>query len=277
MDTATPGRGRFTGITPVGRHGNEQAHRGTAALVGVLLLTSTAAFAVGSSLVASYFSGTSPEPSTLLGGVLLEVYTGLAVAGIGLAMLPLLRRHDLGLARAYLVLRVLECLALVMVGAYMLATRRQLEHGDLLIYTFTAVGGIVFSYLLLVSGLIPRVLSMLGLVGYLALLVGIPTALLGLADLETGWGMIFLVPGGLFELILPLRLLVKGFSVDTAAGPAMGGPSERSSAPAQDQPGELAVATTTAHDIPGHELLVRSITGSFVIVAGLDVLVAWAL
>jgi hypothetical protein len=221
MDTArASSSGRFAGSAPVGRYGNRQAHRGTAALVGVLFLTSTAAFSVGSALIASYFSGDSPEPSTLLAGVLLEVYTGLAVAGIGLAMLPLLRRHDAGLARAYLVLRALECLAIVIVGAYMLARRRELHHDDLLIYSFTAVGGLIFSYLLVVSGLIPRLLSMLGMLGYLVLLVGISTALIGIADLDTGWGMIFLVPGGLFELILPLLLLVKGFSVDRAVGPA---------------------------------------------------------
>jgi hypothetical protein len=226
MDTAkAPSSARFAGPAPVGRSGNHQAHRGTAALVGALFLTSTATFAVGSSLIASYFSGDSPESSTLLAGVLLEVYTGLAVAGIGLAMLPLLRRHDLRLARAYLVLRVLECLAIVIVGAYMLARRRELHHDDLLIYSFTAVGGIIFSYLLVASGLIPRRLAMLGMLGYLVLLVGIATALTGITDLDTGWGMSFLVPGGLFELILPLLLLVKGFSVDSAVSAATDGRS----------------------------------------------------
>ena len=79
---------------PLGRDGNGRTRRTTAVLVGVLFLTSTVTFAVGSSLVASFFSGDSPAASTLLAGVLLEVYTGLAVAGIGLAMLPLLRRLE---------------------------------------------------------------------------------------------------------------------------------------------------------------------------------------
>ena len=216
MDTArAPSGAWFAGSPPLGRHGNRQAHRGTAALVGVLLLTSTATFAIGSSLIASYFSGDSPGPSTLLAGVLLQVYTGLAVAGIGLAMLPLLRRHAAGPARAYLVLRVLECLAIVLVGAYLLARRRELQHDDLLIYSFTAVGGIVLSYLLVVSKLVPRGLSVLGMLGYVVLLVGIPTALAGFADLDRGWGVAFLVPGGLFELVLPVLLLVKGFSTTT--------------------------------------------------------------
>jgi hypothetical protein len=201
---------------PVGRGNQRRSHRGTAVLVGVLFLTSTAAFAVGSSLLAAYFSESSSARSTLLAGVLLEVYTGLAVVGIGLAMLPLLRRHDARLARAYLALRVLECSAIVVAGASMLATGRELQQYELLVYSFTAVGGIIFSYLLYVSELVPRGLSLLGILGYVALGVGIPTALVGLADLDSGWGTLFFVPGGLFELALPLLLLVKGFSVDRA-------------------------------------------------------------
>jgi Domain of unknown function (DUF4386) len=129
-------------------------------------------------------------------------------------MLPLLRPYHVRLARAYLGLRILECSAIIIVGVYMLATSRELRDDDLLIYSFTAVGGIIFSYLLYVSELVPRLLSGLGLLGYVVLLAGMPTALVGLADLDTGWGLMFLVPGGLFELILPLLLLAKGFSVD---------------------------------------------------------------
>jgi hypothetical protein len=190
-------------------------------LVGVLFLTSTAAFAVGSSLVASDLPGDSPATWTLLTGVLLQVFTGLAIAGIGLAMLPLLRPYNPRLARAYLALRVLECSAIVILGAHMLATRRALEHDDLLIYSLTAAGGIVLSYLLYVSRLVPRQLAVLGMLGYVALLVGTLAAVGGLADLDAGWGILFLVPGGLFELVFPLLLIARGFSVDTAtaAGP----------------------------------------------------------
>ncbi|HEX2373951.1 MAG TPA: DUF4386 family protein [Actinomycetota bacterium] len=264
-------------------------------LVGVLFLTSTAAFSAGSSLVAAHFSGDSPGTTTLLAGVALEVYTGLAVAGIGLAMLPLLARHSLGLARAYLALRVLECLAIVAAGAYMLATRRALDHYDLVIYSFTAVGGIVFSYLLYMTGLVPRLLSMLGLVGYVALLLGIPAALVGLVDLDTGWGMIFLAPGGLFELILPLLLLVRGFS---AGGATTSRPSRTSLGQAATVAGlgllamsvlafssfsafeRLVVegdAAATARNLVDHQLLLRGITYGFTVVAVLDVVVAWAL
>jgi hypothetical protein len=298
MDTLeAPTRGRLAARAPEGRR---PAYRGTAVLVGVLFLTSTAAFAVGSSLVASSLSGDGPASATLLAGVLLEVYTGLAVAGIGLAMLPLLRRHDVRLARAYLGLRVLECLAIVAVGASLLATGRALHHDHLVIYSFTAVGGIVLSYLLLVSGLVPRGLSMLGLIGYAVLLAGVPAALAGIAELDAGWGVLFLVPGGLFELALPLLLLVKGFSVDPAAGPPLDDPSPGDGALRRAAIvaglGLLAMALlafggfsaferlvvegdarATAGNVADHAVAFRAIACAFVVVAGLDVLVAWAL
>lgn len=305
METTTraPGGGRPDASAPPGRSGGRPAHRGTAALVGALFLTSTAAFAAGSALVASSFSGGSPRTPTLLAGVLLEVYAGLAVAGIGLAMLPLLRPHGAQLARAYLALRVLECSAIVVVGAYLLATRRQPQHDDLLIYSFTAVGGIVFSYLLLVSGLVPRLLSMLGLLGYVVLLLGIPAALTGIADLDTGWGTAFLLPGGLFELVLPLLLLVKGFSPARTGGGATDQPGRTGTGDVPSRPAAVVAglglllmlllalpsfsafetlvvdgdAAATARAIAGHQLLFRGVTCGFLIVAGLDVVVAWAL
>lgn len=216
MDTAIArSTGTIAASAPVRRYNSGQSHRMTAVLVGALFLTATATFAVGSSLITSHFSGSRPATSTLLAGVVLEACAALAGAGIGIAMLPLLKRHNTRLALSYLALRVFECSAILIVGAYMVATNRELQHYDLLIYPFTASAGVIFSYLLYVSRLVPRLLSKLGIAGYIVLLVGIPTALMGFADLDAGWGIGFLVPGGLFELILPLLLLAKGFSIDS--------------------------------------------------------------
>lgn len=198
---------------PIARSNLRRPYRRTATLVGALFLTATAAFSAGSSLIASHFSADSTQTSTLLAGVSLEACAALAGAGIGIAMLPLLRRYNARLGGAYLALRLLECLAIVSVGAYMLAGNRELPNYDLLIYPFTAAAGLILSYLLYRSRLVPRTLSKLGLVGYAVLLIGIPTALTGLANINGGWGISFLVPGGLFELIVPLLLIAKGFSV----------------------------------------------------------------
>lgn len=197
-----------------GSDGGSSAYRKTAVLVGVLFLTSTATFVTGSQLITSYFSADRPRSSTLLAGVLLEGYTGLAVAGIGIAMLRILSSYNPRSARAYLALRVLECLTIVAVGVAMVVTKREVPNDDALIYAFTAIGGIIFASLLYTAALVPRPLSGLGVIGYIVLLIGVLAALTDLADLSEGWGTIFFVPGGLFELILPFVLFVKGFTID---------------------------------------------------------------
>jgi hypothetical protein len=190
--------------------------RATEIVVGVLFLTSTATFVIGSRLITSYFDG-SASTSALIAGVLLEVYTGLAVAGIGIAMLPVFERFDRRLGRTYLVLRVLECLAIVSVGVWMITTHDEFPKYSLLIYSFTATGGLVFAYLLDAYSLVARGLARLGLIGYASLLVGVVLSLFGVADLDEGWGTILFVPGAIFEFVLPIVLFVKGFSLEETA------------------------------------------------------------
>jgi hypothetical protein len=173
--------------------------RTTAVVVGLLFLTSTAAFAAGS----SYTHGA---------GLLLIAYTGLAVAGIGVALFPVLRSHGPALATGYLVLRTGEGLVLLAVAVYAATSGHPVAGYEPLVYAFSGVGGLVLSGLLLRSGLVPRWLAVLGIVGYAALLAGVASELLGLSDLDSGAGFAFLVPGGLFELVLPILLLVKGFT-----------------------------------------------------------------
>jgi hypothetical protein len=81
------------------------------------------------------------------------------------------------------------------------------------IYVPTGAGGIVLTYLLLVSRLVPRPIAGLGLVGYVLLTAGVPLDLLGVLDMSEGAGLLLVVPGGLFELVfLPIWLITKGFS-----------------------------------------------------------------
>jgi Domain of unknown function (DUF4386) len=68
------------------------------------------------------------------------------------------------------------------------------------------------SVLLYRSRLIPRPIAILGLIGYPALLAGCVLDMFNLVDLTQGIGLIALVPGGVFELILPIWLLAKGFT-----------------------------------------------------------------
>ena len=86
----------------------------------------------------------------------------------------------------------------------------------------SAVAGLVLTPVLLTSRLVPRSLSVLGIADYALLLAGVVCDLLGIADI--GWhvspaGIVFLAPGGLFELLFPLLLIVRGFSAGSRARP----------------------------------------------------------
>jgi hypothetical protein len=199
-----------------------ESYRKTAVLVGVLFLLATATFAAGSSFITSYFAGAGGQASTLLAGVLLEAISAVAVAGIGVAMWPILKRYNVGLAHGYRALRIGEGLMIIAAGVYMVTTKNEFFRYDAFIYLFTASGGLIFSYLLYVSGLIPRFLALLGLVGYTVLAIGIPVTLMSTVKLDEGWGLIFVAAGAVFELVVPLLLIIKGFSVPRKE-PRLGG------------------------------------------------------
>ena len=146
-------------------------------------------------------------------GVLLMMGSGLAVVGIGLLMYPVLKEVNPRLAVWYPVLRITECLVSAACGVYLLVESQVVPNHMLWIYVPTGVGGIILTYLLFVSRLVPRAIALLGLVGYGLLTIGVPLDLLGLLDMSEGAGLLLVVPGGLFELVfLPIWLITKGFS-----------------------------------------------------------------
>jgi hypothetical protein len=70
------------------------------------------------------------------------------------------------------------------------------------------LGGLVFSYLLWVSKLVPRWMSVWGMVGYVVFISGAFFALFGV-----NIDVILDIPGGLFEIFLSIWLIVRGFSM----------------------------------------------------------------
>ena len=193
------------------------SYRKTAIIVGILFLTSTVAFSMGSSFIKSYFNVGNLDKAPLINGVLLEIYCGIAVAGIGILMFPILRKFNKNLALGYAIFRIIECTTIIIGGIYLLSLLKLMWNYELIIFTFTGLGGLIFSYLLYQSKLIPRYLSVLGIIGYTMLLLGVLLNMWGYVDLNTSIGMLLYLPGGLFELLLPLWFFVKGFNSTTVA------------------------------------------------------------
>jgi hypothetical protein len=185
----------------------------TGVLVGLCFLTATFTFAIGNALIRSHFSSATAHNGTLIAGVFLLGCCGLAVAANGATMRRILTPHTPIRSRAYLVMRLTECLTLVAVGVYFLTSHAQWDAYVLAVYAVSGAAGLVLSSALLTSRIGPRNLSMLGLFGYPVFLVGSILAMFNLIDVTHGAGMLALVPGGLFELILPIWLFTKGFAL----------------------------------------------------------------
>lgn len=225
--------------------------RRTASLVGLLFLTATITFSIADKLIAGvlqrpdYLASAFAHTNVLATGALLGLVEGPATVGIALLLFPLLKRHSEPLALAYVGFRIAELAAallyvatpllVIKVGAavhhgtidaatsHQLGALFQAQHSVaiVLIYLLTGVAGTILASLLYRSRLIPRRLAILGLIGYPVLLVGGILALFNAVDVTHGAGLLASVPGGLFELILPIWLFSKGFTFTTrhAGGP----------------------------------------------------------
>jgi hypothetical protein len=183
-----------------------------AVTVGVLFFVQMATAMVGTSLIEAFVDGDTRR-GPLTAGVLLTMSSGIAVVGIGLLMYPILKIVNQRLAIWYPVLRIVEFTVSAACGLYLLKELQVVPNHMLWVYVPTGVGGLILTYLLFASRLVPRPVAVLGIVGYAALSLGVPLDLLGILDMNDGPGLALLAPGGLFEaVVLPIWLIVKGFT-----------------------------------------------------------------
>jgi hypothetical protein len=169
--------------------------------------------AIGSSLIQAFKDG-DPSKNSLTIGVLLMTCSGVAVVGIGLLMYRVLKPVNQKLAYSYPVFRIIEFIVSTIFGIYLLSELKVFPNYLLWVYVPTAIGGLILTYLLFISKLVPRSIAVLGLIGYATLLIGVPLDLAGVLNMDKGLGLILLAPGGLFEFIfMPIWLLAKGFNL----------------------------------------------------------------
>jgi hypothetical protein len=186
------------------------SRRTIAVVVGILFFVQMLTAMFGTSMIQSFVDGdTTARPTA---GVLLMMASGLAVVGIGLLMYQVLKDVNQPLALWYPVFRIVEFTVSAACGVYLLSQLQVVPNHLLWVYIPTGFGGLILTYLLFVSRLVPRPIAVLGLVGYALLSVGVPLDLLGVLNMNEGMGQLILAPGGLFEFVfMPLWLIAKGF------------------------------------------------------------------
>lgn len=92
-------------------------------------------------------------------------------------------------------------LTIVAIGGYFLTSRTRWNASVLPVYAVSVAAGLILSCAL--WWLVPRNVSVLGLIGYPVFLVGTVLAMFNLIHITHGAGMLALVPGGLFEWSSP--------------------------------------------------------------------------
>ena len=177
----------------------------------------------------------------MLVGVLFELIAAGAVAGTGITLFPIFRKHNEALALGYAGGRIIEAVTIIVaaLGALLLLTLSR-EYvagapdasifqtlGTLLVAVrdwnnllgpifVLSVNALMLNSVFYQSRLIPRWLSVWGLIGATLVLAAGLLRLFGL-DPFSPISILLTLPIALFEMVLAVRLIVKGFNSSAIA------------------------------------------------------------
>ena len=208
-----------------------------------------------------YITGSSADTGVIVGAIF-DVICAMGIVGTAVALFPVVKRQNEGIALGYVGLRTLEA-GIIAVGALSILTAVTLRQmgassdpatlaslGTLCsalagAYKWTAMLGpglvcgvntVLMAYLMYRSRLVPRFIPVLGLTGGPLVFAYNTAMMFGLADQIQAWAAILVIPIFAWEVSLAVRLIVKGFA--PAALSAMSSRSTASAA-ASTSPNEL--------------------------------------
>jgi hypothetical protein len=221
------------------------SNRTNAAVAGGLFITATVAGVASVPLLTfltqpDYLTRASQSANQLVVATLLTIVMAFAGAGIAISLYPVLRRHSEGLALGSVVFRTIEAMAFLAVAGTQLAvlalSRKYVSAGAPDIATLQAVGAVVLAvrtwffagvaalafglgalmyyWVFYRSRLIPRWLSVWGLIAIVLHLTSAVLVMFG-NDPFSATGLALNLPIFLNEMVLAVWLIVKGFSSGT--------------------------------------------------------------
>ncbi len=178
-----------------------------------------------------YITGPGPDTGVIIGGIL-EIIVALAGIGTAVVLYPVLKRQNEAGALGLVAARVLEA-GTIFAGVACLLTIVALRQtgaganawviGQTLVTMYDqifqigqsfmpVVDDLLLGFLLFQSRLVPRGLSLLGIIGGVVLLAGDMGVLFGFLEPRTAPTMLTALPVAVFEFSLGLWLVIKGFN-----------------------------------------------------------------
>lgn len=221
-----------------------KSNRSNAIAAGILFIIAAVAAMTGRILYGpilvdpEYIIKGTAQEAQVLWGAFFEILTAFAVIGTPIALFPVLRKYNQGMAIATVSFRLLEA-TMIIVGILSLLTIVTLSHQftneinpdntsylmagktllALQIWTFAfgpniALGPSTFltGYLLYRSKLVPRFISILGMIGGLLITSCGVMIMFGLFTQTSLWGGLLAIPVFVYEMSLAIRLLSRGFN-----------------------------------------------------------------
>ncbi|GHO47579.1 DUF4386 domain-containing protein [Ktedonospora formicarum] len=184
---------------------------------------------------ANYILGPGPDTAVIVGSIL-EIIVALACIGTAVALLPVLKRQNEGVALGFVGSRVLEA-ATIFAGVVFLLSVVSLRQAGvgaaglvtaqtlIIMYNRTflvgqslmpAVNALLLGSLLYQSRLVPRVLPLLGFTGAVLLVASDIGVLFNLWGQTSSVAVLAALPIALWEFSLGVYLVVKGFKTPEA-------------------------------------------------------------
>lgn len=202
---------------------------------------------------ANYIVGTGSNVPAVVGGVL-EITVALAGIATAVVLFPVLKKQNETFALGLVAARILESATIFVGVAFLLSivTLKQdgagagslvTSHALVALYDrifllgqsfMPAVCDVLLGYMLYKSRLVPRRLSLIGIVGGPVLLIGYFAVLFDAAHQHGTLAAASALPVAVFEFSLGIWLIVKGFDPDAVAvldSPVHTGPDDEPGAP----------------------------------------------
>jgi len=147
--------------------------------------------------------------------MLMELISGVAVILIAVIMFPILKTYNEKLDLGYIIIKIIEGGLMIIAGIMFLSQNTLLLEICDWIYVSHAYifipGALILYYLLYQSKLVPRFISVWGVIALILLLI---VNLLEIMGHSPAWSMLFYIQIMLNEVCLAIWLIAKGFNED---------------------------------------------------------------